>query len=81
MYGNAGVGVIRGPGFVILDSALAKKFLVREKAHLSLRGEFFNTLNHTNWSGVSTSLGNGTYGQVTSARDPRRLQVALRFDF
>ncbi len=81
MYGNAGVGVIRGPGFVILDSALAKKFLVRDKAHLSLRGEFFNTLNHTNWSGVSTSLGNGTYGQVTSARDPRRLQVALRFDF
>jgi hypothetical protein len=81
MYGNAGVGVIRGPGFVILDSALAKQFPIREKAHLSLRGEFFNTLNHTNWSGVSTSLGSGTYGQVTSARDPRRLQVALRFDF
>ena len=81
LYGNAGVGVIRGPGFVILDSALAKKFLVREKSHVSLRGEFFNTLNHTNWSGVSTNLGSGTYGMVTSARDPRRLQVALRFDF
>ncbi len=80
-YGNAGVGVIRGPGFVILDSALAKQFPIREKAHLSLRGEFFNTLNHTNWSSVSTSLGSGTYGQVTSARDPRRVQVALRLDF
>ena len=80
-YGNAGVGVIRGPGFVILDAAVSKQFPVREKARFALRGEFFNFLNHTNWSAVSTSLGAGTYGQVTSARDPRRLQLALRFDF
>ena len=73
MYGNAGVGVIRGPGFVIWTPRWRSSFQLREKAHFSLRGEFFNTLNHTNWSGVSTNLGSGTYGQVTSARDPRRI--------
>ena len=81
MFGNAGVGVIRGPGFAIWDSALSKQFPVTERAKFTLRGEFFNALNHTNWSGVDTSLGSGTYGQVTSARDPRRIQLALRFDF
>jgi hypothetical protein len=81
MFGNAGVGVMRGPGFAIWDSALSKQFPITERAKFTLRGEFFNALNHTNWSSVDTNLGSGTYGQVTSARDPRRIQLALRFDF
>jgi hypothetical protein len=64
MYGNAGAGAIRGPGLVILGSALAKRFPVREKARLSPRGEFFNTLHHTNWSSGGASLGSGADGQV-----------------
>jgi hypothetical protein len=81
MFGNAGPGTLRGPGLVIWDAALAKQFPVTEDARFSLRGEFFNVLNHTNWSGVDTNLGSGNYGRVTSARDPRRLQLALRLDF
>jgi hypothetical protein len=80
-FGNAGVGTIRGPGFAIWDASLSKEFPITEGARFSLRGEFFNVLNHTNWSGVDTTLGSGTYGRVTSARDPRRLQIAGRFDF
>jgi hypothetical protein len=80
-FGNAGVGVIRGPGFWDWDAALSKLFPIHETLHARLSGEFFNTLNHTNWSGVSTSFGSGTYGQVTSARDPRRVQLSLRVDF
>lgn len=80
-YGNAGVGVMRGPGFFIWDSAIAKQFPLTEKRKVAFRGEFFNFPNHTNWSGVSTSLGSGTYGTVTSARDPRKVQLSLRLEF
>jgi hypothetical protein len=66
---------------VIWDASISKQFPITEAAKFSLRGEFFNILNHTNWSGVDTSLGSGTYGRVTSARDPRRLQIVARFDF
>ncbi len=81
MFGNAGVGTLRGPGFLIWDASIAKQFPVTEHAKFSLRGEFFNFLNHTNWSGVDTNLGSGTYGRVTSARDPRRIQISARLDF
>lgn len=81
MYGNAGVGVLRGPGFFIWDSAIAKQFPLREQTKLSFTGEFFNFLNHTNWSGVGSALGGGTYGQITSARDPRKVQLSLKLEF
>jgi hypothetical protein len=81
MYGNAGVGTMRGPGFWIWDFSLSKIFPVTEKSQFRFSSEFYNFLNHTNWSGVSTALGSGNYGQITSARDARKVQLGLRFDF
>jgi hypothetical protein len=80
-YGNAGRGVMRGPGFAMWDAAVSKLFPIREHARVLFRSEFFNFLNHTNWSGVSTSLGAGTFGRITSARDPRKIQLSLRLEF
>jgi hypothetical protein len=80
-FGNAGVGTIRGPGFWDWDSSVSRIFPIHESLRLKFSGEFFNTLNHTNWSSVSTSVGSGTYGQITSARDPREIQLSLRLDF
>jgi hypothetical protein len=48
---------------------------------LQIRGETFNFVNHTNFQGVSTALGATNYGQVTSAREPRRIQVAAKLIF
>ena len=80
-YGNAGTGVIRGPGFAIWDASAAKQFPIHEKLRLRFAAEFFNFLNHTNWSGVGTSLGSGNYAQITSARDPRKMQMSLRLTY
>ncbi len=80
-FGNAGVGTIRGPGFAIWDSSISKQFPIRERLKLRLGGEFFNLLNHTNFSSISTTLGSGTYGRVTAARDPRKVQLGARLDF
>lgn len=73
--------MIRGSGFGIWDFSLSKQFPIREKAKLKFAGEFYNFMNHTNWSGVGTSLGSGNYGSITSARDPRKIQLSLRMDF
>ena len=45
------------------------------------RAEFFNLLNHTNFNLPDNFLGDSTFGQITSAQAPRRLQLALKFLF
>jgi len=80
-YGNTGTGVITAPGLINFDLALHKDFRIREHHTVEFRSEFFNVLNHTNFDGVVTALGNGSFGRVTSARDPRILEFALRYSF
>ncbi len=79
--GNAGRGTIIGPGFQRWDVALMKNIPVREDMRFQFRAEAFNVFNHTNFNTVSTTLGSGSYGQVTGVRDPRIMQVALKFYF
>ena len=80
-FGNAAPGSIPGPGCVDFDMAIYKDFKIGERQKFQFRGEFFNIFNHTNFSGVSTAVGSGTYGQITSARDPRIVELVLRYEF
>jgi len=80
-YGDAMTGVIRGPGQEIYNMALFKEFHITEKNFFEFRAEAFNTFNHTNPNAPTTTLGNANYGKVTSAADPRILEVALRYKF
>jgi hypothetical protein len=80
-FGNAAPGSITGPGVVDFDMALYKDFKINERNGFEFRSEFFNIFNHTNFSGVSASLGAGSFGQVTSALDPRIMEFALRYEF
>ena len=81
MYGNSGRTVLVGPGFGIWDFAVSKDFRITERARVQFRSEFFNLFNHTNPYGVSTALGAGNFGSITSARDPRIGELALRLAF
>jgi hypothetical protein len=74
-------GLIRGPGQELFNTSLFKTFDILEKVHLEFRAEAFNTFNHTNPGNPNTSLGNGNYGKVTSAADPRILELAARLKF
>lgn len=80
-YGNAGTGIIRGPGLIVFDTGLYKDFAVTERHIFELRAEIFNTFNHTNFSTVNTTFGSPTFGFVTAARDPRIIELALRYRF
>ena len=79
--GNAGIGTIRGPGYENWDISLFKNIRLTETLKFQLRGESFNTFNHTNWSGVGTTLGQTNYGQITGAGPARVLQLAGKLTF
>jgi hypothetical protein len=80
-FGNAARSIVRGPGINNWDLSLSKRFAVREKVNVQFRGEFFNIFNHAQFSGVVTSLGGATFGQVNAARDSRITQLGLRLMF
>jgi hypothetical protein len=80
-FGNAGTGIIQGPGVINFDMAFYKDFRIKERHTVEFRAELFNIFNHTNFSGVQTAFGAGNYGQITSARDPRIAEFALRYSF
>jgi hypothetical protein len=76
-------GIIRGPEFFNLDLSISKTFLLKESHRVQFRAEAFNALNKVNFNSPnSLSLANpSTFGQVTSAQDPRVMQFALRYEF
>jgi hypothetical protein len=49
---------------------------------VEFRSDFFNILNHGNWSGIGTTVSSGTtFGQVTSFGSPRLIQLAMKLYF
>ena len=87
--GNTPRDVLRGPGVNNWDVTVFKQFPVKERMSFQLRWEMYNAFNHTQFSGVDTSTRfdpagrqtNTRFGALISARDPRRMQGSLRFQF
>jgi hypothetical protein len=79
-WGNYG-RQIRGPGRNNWNISMFKNFEITEQARFELRVESFNTFNHTQFNAVQSSFASGQFGQVTSAWDPRMLQLAAKFMF
>jgi len=81
--GNAGRGTVRGPGFFNLDASLIKNFnLTENRLKLQFRFETLNTLNWVNPSGfASTNITSTVFGEISTFRAPRRVQLALKLIF
>jgi Carboxypeptidase regulatory-like domain/TonB dependent receptor len=81
-FGNAGRDIIPGPGNVLFDFALHRRFPLREGRAFELRAESFNLFNHPNYGIPLPYPDFGPFfGKVVATGDPRRIQLALRFDF
>ncbi|MGH9630107.1 MAG: hypothetical protein ACRD7E_17460, partial [Bryobacteraceae bacterium] len=80
-YGNAGDGILRGPGLVNFDLSLFKNFTVVEGKTLQFRSEFFNAFNNVNLSNPSTNTGDARFGGVTGSAPSRAIQLGLKFLF
>jgi hypothetical protein len=82
--GNAMRRYFSGPGIDNYDMALLKSTTITESTKLQFRAEAFNVFNHTqftNPNGLVNNTGQGGFGYVTGANDPRIMQIALKFLF
>jgi hypothetical protein len=80
-FGNLGRNAEIGPGMVNLDAGLFKIVPLWEKRRLEFRSEFFNLLNHANFSNPNTSLISPAFGQIQAAGTARQIQLALKLLF
>jgi hypothetical protein len=84
-YGNAGQSILNGPGQINTDFSLNKTARVggfHESAVLGFRVEFYNALNHAQFSNPGTTLDTATFGVITQTSvAPRLIQVAMKYVF
>ena len=78
--GNLGRYAVRAPGQWTLDFSLAKNFAITERTRFQLRGDAFNSFNHTNLGGLVTDISKSNFGFLTSAT-PRTVQLGAKFLF
>lgn len=79
--GNHGRSSIAGPGSWQLDVSLSRRFQFHEGQRMEFRAEAFNITNSFRMENPNTVLNSNTFGQVTSAKDPRIMQFALKYFF
>jgi hypothetical protein len=81
--GDASRYSINGPGYFNWDGSLLKNFNISKEGRVKaqLRGEASNVLNWVNPSGVSGTTTSTQFGQVTSFRAARRIQLGLKVNF
>jgi hypothetical protein len=80
-YGNFGRNVFHGPGTLNTDIRLQKRIRITEGQSLLFRAEAFNLFNHTQFFNPNSSINSTTFGRVTTARDPRLMQLELQYRF
>jgi hypothetical protein len=80
-FGNAGVGILEGPGYFNLDTNVSRKFPISESKALSFRWEMFNAMNRANFQNPNASIGSVSAGVISGTYPARIMQLALRLTF
>lgn len=80
--GSAGRGTIDGPNLFRTDLTLSKNFRFSEDLRLQLRAEAFNVFNKLNLNvfGANPTVP-ASYNVFTAVRDPRTMQLGIKFYF
>jgi hypothetical protein len=80
-FGNSGHNILTGPNSRTVSLSVFRTIRIGEKARLQFRSEFFNFLNRTNFGEPGSTVRSTSYGVITSAADPRIIQLALKLQF
>jgi hypothetical protein len=84
-FGTLGRNTEIGPGLATFDASIFKAFLMpwSEGHKLEFRAEGFNVFNRVNLNIASSTStrSNALFGRITTAGDPRILQLGLRYAF
>jgi len=80
-FGNAGRGILEGPGYFNVDLGIHRNFKITERYELSFRWEMFNAFNRPNFDVPNANIGSSVAGQVSGTAPARVMQAALKLVF
>lgn len=83
-FGNAGPGIVSGPGQVNFDFSLRKRTAwgASETRNVEFRAEFFNLFNHPQFNDPATTFVLPDFGVINSTIvSPRVVQLAMKLNF
>jgi hypothetical protein len=80
-FGNIGRDLFHGPGINNWDFSVLKRTKVRESQQIEFRGEFFNVFNHAQFLNPTGNIASPNFGLISTTRDPRLIQFALKYLF
>jgi hypothetical protein len=86
-FGNAGRNVIEGPGYVVFNAGVLKRFTLPREHQLEAGASFTNLLNHFNYGQPNMTVNVSAGGTITSthvflpAGTPRQGMLTLRWKF
>ncbi len=80
-FGTSSRNYLYGPGLINFDLGAFKAFEFNERRRLEFRWEVFNALNRPNFLNPVSAVNNPNFGRITSARDSRIMQAALKLYF
>ena len=80
-FGNAGVGIMRGPGYANFDFTLAKDFPLGGRRHFQFRTEVFNAFNRVNLGRRTSSASRAASARSFGSGNARIMQFGLKFYF
>jgi len=79
--GTASRNPVRGPAYRNVDLSLSRLVPVGERAGIEVRAEVFNLLNTVNYGQPNGTFGGASFGTITTAFDPRVVQLAAKVRF
>src|SRR5262249_13226850 len=79
--GSASRNPVRGPSYRDVDLAIMRRVPVGRDHSVELRAEIFNLLNAVNLGAPNATAGAANFGTITTALDPRVVQLALKYVF
>ena len=87
-FGTCTTDSLWGPGYVNLDTSIARIFNLTDRYHLEARGQLFNSSNTPHHSNPSSSLTSSSFMQATGIAntgrdgiDQRTAEVSLRLNW
>jgi carboxypeptidase family protein len=79
--GNVGIGTVQGRLAWQFDAAITRSFQLGEVQRLEFRAEAFNVTNSFRKGNPTLNFSSNTFGQISTAQDPRIMQFALKYVF
>jgi hypothetical protein len=61
------------------DLGLVKNTAITERTRIQFRAEFFDLFNNVHFGQPGSVFGQPSFGKITSAGEPRILQLTLKF--